>query len=137
MVIFSKPRKYPMVNNNKNKLGVFRMDVLIPAKVYTLDGEYLRSPLCSRRCLQLIMMLYRRHISVRNIDNDRWPCTAPKQACRFLWENEGPYTTLTAPAPLCRKRAQLEFAAARPLWNINYSIKCYSYTIRLFLFFAL
>ncbi|GBP65388.1 hypothetical protein EVAR_103270_1 [Eumeta japonica] len=56
---------------------------------------------------------YRRHISVRNIDNDPLAVhTAPKQrACRFLWENEGgvyPHYSYSACTILCRKRAQLD-----------------------------
>ncbi|XP_045448047.1 sodium channel protein Nach-like isoform X1 [Melitaea cinxia] len=109
----SKP--YPMLSNMKQKSGVLKFQVLLTSMMYTLGEDEIPSvtTLYSSTLKLSLGKKYRRHVTVRNIENDPLVAeTTPQQrACRFHDENEDglyPHYSYSACNVLCRKRAQME-----------------------------
>nr|XP_026492257.1 sodium channel protein Nach [Vanessa tameamea] len=109
------PKKYPMINNIKQKRGVLKFQVMLSSMMYTLGEDEVPSitTLFSSTLKILLGKIYRRQVTVRNIENDPLVVeTTPHQrACRFHDENDNglyPHYSYSACNVLCRKRAQME-----------------------------
>ncbi|KAJ8722053.1 hypothetical protein PYW08_004455 [Mythimna loreyi] len=110
-----KPNPYPMVNNLKNLRGVIKYDSYLTTLMYTLGEDEVPTVTTLHSSTLKIQpgYIYRRILSVRNIENDPLITeTTPEQrACRFHHENEDglyPQYSYSACTVRCRKLAQLE-----------------------------
>ncbi|XP_077290852.1 sodium channel protein Nach-like [Arctopsyche grandis] len=107
---------YPMINNKNNKLGLLSMEVLIPGTVYTIGEEEVPTltSLQSDYFPVVENIQYRRHIAIRNIENDpnTRETTPIQRNCRFQDENNlevYPYYSYSACTVQCRKDHQKKF----------------------------
>ncbi|XP_052741500.1 sodium channel protein Nach [Bicyclus anynana] len=112
------PPKYEMTSNRTSRLGMIKFHVTIPVKVYTLNEEEMeeksknKKNSCKRIKAILSGYVFRRLITVRNIENDADArfISPEKRKCRYIDENNlqvYPYYSYTACTVQCRKDAQM------------------------------
>ncbi|KAJ8731379.1 hypothetical protein PYW07_004543 [Mythimna separata] len=128
-----KPHPYPMVNNLKNLRGIIKFDSYLTTMMYTLGDDEVPTVTTLHSSTLKIQpgYIYRRILSVRNIENDPLITeTTPEQrACRFHHENEDglyPQYSYSACTVRCRKQAQLESCQCNDhfILNTTEDIRC-------------